>query len=222
MNVNLLQATRSSQTAPRRGGRVTSAGSRPATMLLWHAGEVGEIHRPTPAVAMIDAEAPLACCALKTRSGRSGVERTPGGSRPSVVSFGSEGASRKVQEGTSCRNYEPAQAADPEALSPGTRWSQNGTGTRNPGNRTDTAPEGQGARRIISGRPGRMPRSSPITSWHNGTWTPPRALDPSGASRFSAACARRAGNRPSERPGQCPGHAESGDATSKCATQAGP
>ena len=231
MKVQFLQATRSPKTALRHGGMVTPVDFPSTVMSLWQAGADDESRRPTPAVAMIDAQAPLARPALEKRAGRSGVKSTPAGNRLAGVSSGSVWASRKVEgnplggrkvyEGC-CRKDDPAQSADLRAHAPGTRWSQNGTGARNPGNRMDNAPKGQDARRIISGRPGRMPRPNPTELCHNGTWTLPRALELQGSSRISAECARRAGNRPSKRPGQRPGYAESGDATSKCTNRANP
>ena len=232
MKFQFLKATRSPKTAPRRGGTVTPADDPSAAMSLWQAGTDDEARRPTPAVAMIDAWAPLTHTAPEKRAGHSGVKSTPAGNRPVGASSGSIWASltevegkpiggRKAYDGC-CRKEDPAQSAAPRVQTPGTRWSQNGTGTRNPGNRMDNAPEGQDARRIISASPGRMPRPNPIAICHNGTWTPPRALEPRGSSRISAACARQAGNRPRKRPGQFPGYAKSGDATLKYKKQANP
>ena len=209
-------------------------------MLLWQAGAGDAQHHPTPAVAMIDAQAPSACSGLKNWTGRSGVKSTSAGNRPVGVSSGSAWASSKVEgnplaslragEGC-CRKERTAKSVGLWLQAAGvhchrddkcTRCRQNGTGPRNPGNRMDNAPEGLIARRIISGSLGRMPRPNPTAKGHNGTWKQSRALEPNGSRRISAACAWQAGNRHSECPGQCPGYAKSGDATSKCTTPAIP
>lgn len=216
-----LQATRSPETAPQRGGRVTPADSMSAAMLAWQAGENDETRRPTPAVAMIDARAPLTCSALKKRAGHSGVKNVRGGNWPSIASLWSEGISRKV-EGSAAESWSQRNQPVRDSMFRPHAGTKIGMGTRNPGNRMDNAPGGQKTTRIISGRPGRMPHFSPTAKCHDGTWTPPRALGPQGPSRISAACALWAGNRPSERPGQCPGYAKSGDATSKYTNKANP
>ena len=216
-----LQATRSPETAPQRGGPVTPADSISAAMLAWQAGEDGEARRSTPATAMICARAPLTCPALKERVGHSGVKSASAGNWPSEASLGSEGISRKV-EGSAAESWSQRNQPARDLMFRAHAGTKIGKGTRNPRNRMDNAPGGQKTTRIISGRPGRMPHFSPTAKCHDGTWTPPRALGPQGPSRISAACARWAGNRPSERPGQCPGYAKSGDATSKYTNKANP
>jgi hypothetical protein len=83
--VQLLQATRSPETAPWRGGWVTPAGPTPAAMSFWHAGTADPV-RLSLAVVMIDAETPRTCSALLvTCAGPSGVKNTSWGNWPPEV-----------------------------------------------------------------------------------------------------------------------------------------
>jgi len=180
----LLKATRSPETAPRCGGWVTPAGSMPAAMLAWQAGEDDEVRRSTPAVAMIDAEAPLTCSALKGRAGHSGVKNVRGGNWPSTASLRSEGISHDKVEGNAVESWIQRNQLSRDLVSraklgiesPGYTLGPKGMGTRNPGNRMDNAPGGQKTTWIISGSPGRMPHLSPTANCHDGTWKLPRAL----------------------------------------------
>lgn len=112
----LVLVTRAPECALRRGGWVTPTGFMPEAMLAWQAGEDDEARRPTPAVAMIDAEAPLTCSALKGRAGHSGVKNVRGGNWPSIASLGSEGISRKV-EGNAAESWSQRNQLDRDFVS---------------------------------------------------------------------------------------------------------
>ncbi len=140
-------STRQPETALRHGGWVAPVGPSPSAMLVRHVGADDELRHPIPTIAMIDAGAPWTYPAPKIRIRRSGVKSTATGIFPVAVSLS------------------PARAT--VTLVTGRRKLVN-LGTRNPGNRVETAPEVRNDFRIISGSPGGMLRSSPDTTMPQG------------------------------------------------------
>lgn len=202
-------ATRQLETMLRREGWVAPVGPNPTVMWLRHAGAEEVSPLLIPAIAMVDARAPWTHSATKLPVRPSRVKNAAKGNRPHTASQSSEGLPQ--EGGTSRRNYDSAQSAAQLPRCSRDTLTPTGKGSRNPGNRVDTAHRRAGNRldhlRVASAGCSNPPRTQQC---RKQTWKPPRALEHQNSSRTLAACARRVGDRPSKRPGQLPGYAKFG------------
>lgn len=155
-NHYLPQTTRQPETALRRGGLVAPVGPIPTAMLLRYAGECdGTSHHTIPAVTMNDAWAPSTHPAPRKSLRCSGVKNATPGNRPARASHSPEGV---IIEGETCRRkQDPAQSVAPRPQGQRDTLEPKWQGSRNPGNRADTAPEVRNDLWFISGNPGGMP-----------------------------------------------------------------
>lgn len=202
-NLSNSQATRKQpETALRRGGWVASGGPNPPAMCLRHAGGDDELRHPIPAIAMINAGAPSTHLAPEKPVRRSGVKSTKAGNSPVMVSLRPEGAT--IEGETSRRNYEPAQSVDRKPQ--GQRHTLGPKGRAYATRETGWIPHRKFG--LTSGSSAEAPAgcSAPprTQQCRKETWKPSRALGSQGPRRILAACARRAGSRPST-PGVTPG-----------------